>query len=108
MLWIKAHEMNAAVLADFLEQMDCDVLVFGHTHEPALIEVPGRGHLVNPGMVLGDKSADGRYGLNGTWGLLRGEPFSFEVFSVADGALMPVGIERAGLGPSGHAAGSRG
>lgn len=98
MTFINPEEQTAHELAGFLKMAQADILVCGHTHRPLLIEIPGRGFIANPGALLGPEQAiegcRSRHCLDGTWGLLRAEPFSFEVRRVGDGARVAVPVHR--------------
>ncbi|HOX47225.1 MAG TPA: metallophosphoesterase family protein [Myxococcota bacterium] len=93
MRWVNPAELSGQEIAGFLAQARTRVLVVGHTHRPALIEVVGRGHIVNPGATLG-RLQDPDEGWpaprdDGTLGLLTLSPLTFEVLDL-DGNPVPV------------------
>jgi len=98
MTFINGHEQTSAELGRFLEMAAADILVCGHTHRPLIIEVVGRGWIVNPGALLASGQAlhggGTGQGLDGTWGQLEVDPFSFEVRAVGDGSTVEASVHR--------------
>lgn len=82
---LRADEVDAAWCRSLLERADCDVLVVGHTHRPALLEVGAQGLIVNPGALLRSPVSNTWVGAPGTFGVLDVVRRTFEVRDAASG-----------------------
>ncbi len=87
---VLSDKVDLAWCIGLLERADTDILIVGHTHRPAVIEVGGRGMIVNPGALLRSPVANEWVPAPGTFGFLELPSREFEVLDAKSGQRVDV------------------